>query len=592
MLLTRLVEHANQRHDLPPPNYRPRTIRWVLQLDSAGNPLTRTLHERSSSRGGSTPLNAPYVYRAGPRTPAFLLVDKLQYALGMPKEDGTKARSDAVERHDSYRQLLQRWADSYPDDAVAAAVWAFFGSGGVEQIAVPDGAKPSDFLGIQVDGQWAHEQSSAVDLWAQLVGERKGGSGDGLCLVCGTSGTLLETFPESIKSGAIPTGKSKSQEAQLVSINKAAQGRGGTTSLVNTPICENCGSRSIAALNALLTDRSHQQRWDDAVLVWWLREPIEVNPVWALCQEAPTPQELRAYLAQLWRPHRGGGVHSGPTANDFYGLTLSANQSRVVVRDWIDVPVEQVETQVAQWFDDQRIVDLWSNDEQVFPLWRLALAAARYRKTEYASDTIPHGLTRQLFSAAIRGTSLPAHILPHLLQRVRADARVDAPRMALLRLFLRRNIDASEETTLPGLNPDHPDPAYQCGRTLAVLESLQYRALGKNVNSTVTDRLFRRAVTSPRSALVAARKIAEGHLRKLRTSEDPKARAAGNALQARIEEVLTQTDTIPAVLDLAGQAQFLLGYHHQRAHDMNAAREAKAAGEANDAEDLMTETND
>ncbi len=130
---------------------------------------------------------------------------------------------------------------------------------------------------------------------------------------------------------------------------------------------------------------------------------------------------------------------------------------------------------------------------------------------------------------------------------------------------------------MPDLNSQCTDPAYRSGRAFAVLEGLQRRALGREVNATVVDRLFRRAVTSPRSALIPARKTASGHLSRLRKSDNPKDHAAATALDSRLAEVWPAD--LPASLDLDGQARFLAGYHHQRAADLQSAREVKTRGE-------------
>ena len=40
---------------------------------------------------------------------------------------------------------------------------------------------------------------------------------------------------------------------------------------------------------------------------------------------------------------------------------------------------------------------------------------------------MPHGCERDLLLTALRGTRPPGYLLPHLLQRIRADGHVDLP---------------------------------------------------------------------------------------------------------------------------------------------------------------------
>jgi CRISPR-associated protein Csd1 len=104
----------------------------------------------------------------------------------------------------------------------------------------------------------------------------------------------------------------------------------------------------------------------------------------------------------------------------------------------------------------------------------------------------------------------------------------------------------------------------------AVLEQIQRAALGE-VNTTIADKFLPAATTTPRAILVMLNKNASGHLRRLRRRNPGTYRA----LNIRLDEVLGRLgadSNIPAVLDTAGQAQFILGYHHQRAADMAAAR--------------------
>ena len=84
MLLTRLAEHAAHRSDLPPPYYRNRAVRWVINIRSDGTPAAPELQDQAGSdQPAGQPLPAPYVYRSGQRPPAALLVDTLQYVLAV-----------------------------------------------------------------------------------------------------------------------------------------------------------------------------------------------------------------------------------------------------------------------------------------------------------------------------------------------------------------------------------------------------------------------------------------------------------------------------------------------------------------------------
>ena len=572
MLLTRLAEHAAHRADLPPAYYRNRTIRWVINITRDGTPAALELEDRTAATAcraaSARPVRLPV--RAAP--PPRCWSTPSSTSSPCHPADARYDPDETERRHRDYAALLARWRDSGPEDEVARAVAAFFGAGHHLGLTVSGDAKPTDLVAIMVAGEWAHLRESAISFWASIVRDRKtSAAAPGICLVCGQQAPLLDTIPEAVKSGAIPAGSGRVRDAQLVSVNKPAQGRGGKIQLASIPVCDRCGSAAMSALNALLADEAHRHRSADSVLVWWLREPADFNPLAWLNQ--PEPQQVKRLIEELDQPHHDPAV-GGADTNAFYAVTLSANQSRVVVRDWLEVPTGQIQASIGRWFADHQITDMWRDGPQAVPLWLLARSAGRWAtengQQRYLTQTMPVGCERDLLLAALRGTRPPGYLLPRLLQRIRADGHIDIARAALLRLILTRTPHVPKETCMPGLNPDAPYPAYQCGRMFAVLEQIQRAALG-DINTTIADKFLPAATTTPRAILVMLNKNASGHLRRLRRTRLGAYRALNSSLDEVLDHLGADTN-IPAVLDTAGQAQFILGYHHQRAADMAAAR--------------------
>ncbi|RCG31427.1 type I-C CRISPR-associated protein Cas8c/Csd1 [Sphaerisporangium album] len=571
MLIKQLVEHARDRTDLPPPYYRNRSVRWAIDLDPQGRPRGNRLIDLSTAEAKAGQILAtPYVQRSGTGSLPFLLTDTLQYALAVAKDDSGKQINDAQRRNADFIDLIDRWAK---DEPRAAPIATFFHSGAHARLAIPEEATVSDVVAIRTDDGWVHALPSAVGVWGSIVRARKSsGNGNGICLACGEPGPLLDTIPEPVKSGAIPVPGGRGRDAQLVSINKTAQGRGGTIQLANTPICDTCGGRAMSALNALLADPHHHHRGNDNVMTWWLRRPAPIAPL-ASVRDA-NPEQVNAIIEQVrLSPARRAAWLDG---NAFYAITLSANQSRVVIRDWIDIPLIALCQNIDSWFADHAMTDLWADGPQKVPVWRMAAALGRHGKHGYVKDSAPSGAERDLMAAALHRTALPVKLLARLIQRIRADGHVDLARAALLRLLLIRANPALKETLVDGLNRDSTDPGYVSGRLFAVLEDIQRTALD-NINTTIADKYFGAAMGRPLAVLTMLRKNATGHLRRLRGNR----RAAGIALDKRLDEVLEKLHhEPPATLDLAGQGQFVLGYHHQRAADRAAARAAAASKSA------------
>ena len=114
------------------------------------------------------------------------------------------------------------------------------------------------------------------------------------------------------------------------------------------------------------------------------------------------------------------------------------------------------------------------------------------------------------------------------------------------------------------LDQENPNPAYRCGRLLAVLEEAQ-RAAIPNLNTTVVDRFYGTASSAPASVFSRLLKGVQPHLAKLLRDN----RGAHFAIQGRLEQILSGLSAdaaFPRILTLEEQGLFALGYYHQRAH--------------------------
>ncbi|MGC0419591.1 type I-C CRISPR-associated protein Cas8c/Csd1 [Embleya sp. AB8] len=594
MLLRELSDHARTRADMPPLYYVPKALRWFIALTEDGELTPGGLVDLRPAKGEKGPkgklVPAPDAYRAGIHPPPLLLCDTAEYVLAVARNDSAKADAQADRRCGAFIDLARRWTDSAArHDPVARAVARFLDTDGPARVPIPDDLVAGDWIGIMVGAEWAHLRPTAQSLWRDIVAERKGGGRHGLCLVCGENGNLLSTLPESIKAGAIPT-SGQARKTQLVSVNSAAQAREGLLQLANTPICDGCGSTGVAALNALLADDRHRRRGSTSSLVWWTREPVEQDPIAAF--DAPDPEDVRHLIETLNEPARNRAANARVDPNRFYGLTLGTNSSRVVVHDWIDIPIDELHRNQGAWFADHETWGGWNRTATWYPLWRLTQAAGRWDKTakRYTGKLVPDGLDNALLRSALNRLPPPAHLLPHLLGRIRSDRRVDGPRAALLRLILNRSSFGG--ITMPGLDPAATDAGYLCGRLFAVFESTQHAALStidengrrQGVNATVADKFYGSAMTAPRHVLLNLERGSKAHLKRLRRDRP----ATAVALDKQIGEIWTRFDAtnegvLPTTLAPQQQARFALGYHQQRQSGFQAAAEhaeAKAVAAA------------
>ena len=110
----------------------------------------------------------------------------------------------------------------------------------------------------------------------------------------------------------------------------------------------------------------------------------------------------------------------------------------------------------------------------------------------------------------------------------------------------------------PHMNPEHPHPAYHCGRALALFARLQQAALG-DVGAGVVQRYY--TATSQTPGLVFGRLAAnaKNHLGKLDSNE-------AEEYEDELAGIMTCIgDFVPRTLTLEEQSLFALGYYQQLA---------------------------
>jgi CRISPR-associated protein Csd1 len=577
MLLQRLVDHAS-RDPAAKPFHRSRQFQWELRIDEQGRLLSSGLESLMQPDAKGKPRGVDHIVPSSVRTVGVapnLAADDAQYVLGWT-DAGSKF--DRVARcHEAFVELVNRWADSPEgrEDRVAQAVALFYRSGALAAVALDDTCAAKQGVLIRVGDSHAHQAPSVMAFWTREVARRKGGGDSGLCLVCGHTGPLLDTVPGKVPSRFVP---GATNDAALVSINERVFGYDLTTQLGCSPICISCGEAVSAGLGrALSSPQSASYGGQDSRLAWWVTEPVPFDPVAPVFDS--DPERVNRVLES---------VHTGKQVNEFdrakfCAVTVGGNVARVMVRDWLEMPLGSLMDNVKAWRDDHEIVPLYPQEFQYQALPQLVRVTGRWlsREKRYApigakGADRPESVQRDLLRAAIRNIPLPPSLLAHLVHRTRTDGRLDTARAALIRLALVRS-PLMKEKVMPGLDPTNTDPAYVAGRIFAALEALQYDASGGKLNTTYADRYFAGAVTNPRAALVNGRKDAKAWFRKLRGSR----RGAAVNHEKILDELfgLLPADAIPARATLKQQSLFLIGYHHQRVHRFTTITQTRTATE-------------
>ncbi len=559
MILTRLVEYAEMRMELPPPMYGEVPVRRAVRLTPEGEleGFVRLGGEEKANQRGEN-LLVPTVVRAAGIKPK-LLVDNGEYVLGVGRNESDPEK--VAERHRQFVDLTRRCAEETGEADVRAVV-EFLESwdAGEYEGRLPEDFDPQENLTFRVGGREPVDSQRVRDFWA---GDTLSGAGPVMeCLVTGKVGPVEQRLPVKVK-GLTGIG-GQAAGTSLISANAEPFESYGLENSLTSPISRDAGERFGKALNHLLADRKSRVFIGPSVYVFWTRQESAFDIVSFVSQ--PEAEDVKLLLDSPL----SGRERAGIEANDFYALALSASGGRAVIRDWLETTVPRAQESLKRWFRAQRVVS--NRGEEADPLGLYALAASAYRDAnKEMTPQIPAALVR----AAIKGGRLPEDLLARAVRRNRADSDVTRPRAALMKLVLSYRGGETQRMAenLEHLNQQENDRAYNCGRLLAQLEDLQ-RAAIPGVKATIVDRYYGAASSTPASVFGTLMRGHTAHIGKVR-KERP---GVGAAIQDRIGEITTNIGaTFPTTLTMREQAVFALGYYHQRAHNR---AEAKAAREA------------
>lgn len=108
-----------------------------------------------------------------------------------------------------------------------------------------------------------------------------------------------------------------------------------------------------------------------------------------------------------------------------------------------------------------------------------------------------------------------------------------------------------------GLNENTNEKAYVLGRTFAVLEAIQEDA-NPGINTTIKDRYYNSASTTPASVFPILIRLKNSHIRKLE-----KQKKSVKEYEEILTDLFGRIENFPIRLSLEEQGSFALGYYHQ-----------------------------
>jgi CRISPR-associated protein Csd1 len=568
VLLERLREYADVQlaGTLPPPGYQSIPVQYIVELDRHGVAHGAVSTASKEDKRGQ-PRLAPHAKRAMGIVPK-LLADTGEYVFGIPRNDPKKPANPerVAAQHRQFRELVEQCAADTDEPSVrAVATLLASHKPGDKPDWLPADYDATATVTFRVEGRLPIDLPSVRRWWsASRVPEGGDVAAAMTCIVCGKVGPVLERHPLKIKG--IPGGQILKD---LISANAAAFESYGLTASETAPTCAQCAEAYGNALNSLLASRE-TSIWSGALAYAFWTEPREEAgfvPMSMISEPGKHPQEIARLITAI---HRADPDPLLLDPTGYYTVALGASGARAVVKDWIDTTVGHALKSIGRYFELQRMVDWDGSTGEPLPLFRLAGATVRFKETP------PDEVTKSLIRLAFDGTPLPHDLLYLAVRRNRAEQTVTRARAILLRMAFEsgKPIDEVKESTMSGLDASRTDAAYVCGRMLAIIDRIQWSALG-DVNASVIDKFFGSASSNPGLTFPILLRGAQFHLNKL-ARDKPGTRVN---LQRELEETSELIDGFPARLNLQDQGVFALGFYHQRAHDR---AEAKARNRRRD----------
>ena len=371
----------------------------------------------------------------------------------------------------------------------------------------------------------------------------------------------------------------QSSGANIVSFNARAFESYGKSERQgeNAPVGERAAFAYTTALNHLLAkDSRNRVQVGDASTVFWADAPTQFDGEFTLAdffgETKDDPDRGVRAVQALHQALASGQLPVGERDAQFFVLGLAPNAARISVRFWLRAPLSELAPRILQHFDDLKLVRRYDSDPATPSLFRLLSCLALLGKL----DNVPPRLAGEWMRAILEGQPYPVTLLNAALIRCKAEQsardqngrfkdNVPYLRAAVLKAWLNRDhrrthpdAPANHQHFKEELDMQQTDTPYLLGRLFSVLERVQEEAArpGK-LNSTIRDRYYGAASTTPVAVFTTLLRLKNAHIKKLSGGQSTN-------FERLIGEIMAPIDDFPRQLTLPQQAKFALGYYHQR----------------------------
>jgi CRISPR-associated protein Csd1 len=593
-MLNELLKFASKQESLGK-DFGERRIRWLVAFNEQAEYVS--LLRLGAEGEGKRYASCPFSGTATQGKASDFLFEKMEVLLKI--DDMGELSPKRSDKHQYFVNTLREAGRHSPDlkllaqalskDSVIARIRTDFIAKSREGKKKADAKLPiGETFTLAVNNRCVLDSTEWHDWWKQRQAPEQDGGGTSEAAArmrCIATGEVVEPAERhERKIEGLKQYGGRGQDS-LIAFDKEAYQSFGLRFAANASMSATTADRYATALNALI--RNNSVAIGGVLAVYWFARAIpnkQDDPIALALAASGLDEEAgegghaaRRLFESVKKGEREEVIH-----NEYHALLLSGASGRVMVRHYDTGTMEKVAAAVNQWFDDLGICNLSESGglAKASGLQRLveALLPPKPKYQKYEDWIRPADyLAPGFWLAALQAHPIPNAVHRLLVQRLTSQwldlaeaekksnqGRADNGllyasiyrRMGLLKAFHVRNL--RDLDMKPHLNPEHPAPAYHCGRMLAVMANLQRAALG-DVGAGVVQRYYGAVSQAPALHLGRLVANAKNHLGKLEPGLAFWFEDQISGIASRIG------DHAPRTLTLEEQSLFALGYYQQLA---------------------------
>ena len=542
---------------------------YGLIIDENGvltNVISLKTTDKSGKKEIASQISLPMPVKRAVNISANFLYDTASYLFGNDRKGKPERNKLCFEESKRLHQKLL--ADD--DSTAAKAILLYYENIDIDNIesylvdigcnenVITDIFKNSANLVFMPLGKLATDYADICNCWNKHYSKSE--SETEICLVTGKKLPVSRLHPviKGVRGG-------QSMGTSLVSFNAPAFESFDKSQGNNSPVSEYAAFAYTTALNYLLSESEYVNYFGDTTVVCWTEDDNEG------CQDIfadffGNSDELKQ--KDLWNVIKKLSMGQSVEWNSipinpevkFYILGLSPNAARLSVRFFLVNSFGNFMKNVVKHEENMRIDIPKFLQSTHFPAWKVLRETVNQNSKNKSAK--PQLAGNYIYSI-LTGYKYPATLYDNIMIRIKAERDVNAEREAIraavIKAFLNRNYPEYKEVLTVSINNDTNNQAYNLGRLFSILEEIQSVA-NPTINSTIKDRYFSSASSTPAAIFPFLLDLAQKHIKKIRT-DNP---GFCIAKQKEITDILSKfEESFPARMTMQEKGAFQIGYYHQ-----------------------------